>query len=309
MEADKRRGGRRNGGGEGGKQRRARCPGGTGKSEAERKRKVFPKEEKLFCTTETKRSTALFPCFLPSHFSSPLSLYISLSDGRLPVCSTFFIPLANPTSSLIPALLHCCSSHALISVFQQRIFFPSARTSFSNCPLSRRKHVFQDRLFKCIQRLKPKMSRCKHAGSSINQNLIVSSSFTIQSWRRGRECFYYGGRFLFSVNDTEVLWSEVQPADGWGETLPFKTKHPGACARREYKERVCNKYSCTFCPLLGEFYILQANIYKSYKPTWFISRFMTSFLLWIFPFIFYLPTPGYKKETWQEEKKKKNISP
>lgn len=73
------------------------CRVHRGKAGKERKR-----EKKLFCTTGTEPSTALSHVCFPPIFPA-LFLSLSLSDGRLPVCSTFFIPLANPTSSLAPS--------------------------------------------------------------------------------------------------------------------------------------------------------------------------------------------------------------
>lgn len=91
-----------------------RCAGCT-----EKRQEKSEREKKLFCTTGTEPSTALsHVCFPPIFPALSLSLYISLSDCRLPVCSTFFIPLANPTSSLAPSLL--LLTHTLISVFSQQ---------------------------------------------------------------------------------------------------------------------------------------------------------------------------------------------
>lgn len=85
----------------------------TGKNELEENRRFFQRK-KSSSAPQGQNDPLHFPVFasLP-FFQLSLSLYISLSDGRLPVCSTFFIPLANPTSS------HSFSPapHTLIFVF------------------------------------------------------------------------------------------------------------------------------------------------------------------------------------------------
>lgn len=73
-------------------------------------------DQGFFSSFRDKTIHCTFPCFLPSHFSSPLSLYISLSDGvsLFVPPSSYFLPIPLPL-----LLLLSCSSHTLffLSVF------------------------------------------------------------------------------------------------------------------------------------------------------------------------------------------------
>lgn len=99
------------------------CTEKRGKNELEKKQKVFPKEEKLFCTTETKRSLLCPALPFPPIFPA-LSLHISPADGLLgppssSSCQSHFL-----SHSFSPALLLFARSRFCLHF--THFFLPSA---------------------------------------------------------------------------------------------------------------------------------------------------------------------------------------